>query len=298
MAHAEFRKDWEPVFGADRIRAFSQASGADPTQIDEAWIAGYDLGELYVFDGKSVGESAERAFESRSLTTRSLSSDFDNLTHMTGIIEQTPHALVRIDQHLVAIATGDIQLARIVRAYAEGKLAKTPTAFGDRFLSSYESFQPDAPVRAFLRGPYENSTDAVAAGFITGVSAVSFQGSELRVHARALGAWPTDGGLERHLGTYLDQLLSTRELRALGWGFPTDPPEVTCEPREDELVLCSAEGAWNSAAVADALHRITAGTLAEILAGAPPGWHPEATTRPDDAPRESPEGEPDDDESP
>lgn len=281
MSHPRFSKDWKPVFASDRILAFTHASGADPHRIEEAFIAGYDLGELYLFDGRQIGLDAQKAFEARSLTTRELETQFDNLTHLTGIIEQTPHALVHIEGHLVAIAVGDIRLARIVRAYAEGKLKKSPSALEDRFLSIYESFHPEAPVRAFLRGPYDDTTDAVAAGFVTGVAAATFQESELRIHARALGAWPFDAELGARLTTHVDRLLSTRELRALGWGFPTEAPEVSCRLNRDGLSLCSSEGAWNSAAVAEALHRITAGTLKEVVEGTPPGWHPEATTRPD-----------------
>lgn len=278
MAHPRFRKDWELVFAAEGIQAFTKASGADPSRIEAAWIAGYDLGQLYLIDGKGVGEAAQKAFEARSMTTRKLKSNYANLVHLTGMIENTPHALVHIRDHLVAIAVGDIRLARIVRAYAEGKLDKVPAALESRFLSVHSSFAPDALVRGFLCGPYENATDAVAASFVSGVGAVHFEGEELRVSAQALGVWDTGPELDSRLTRYLDELLSTRELRALGWGFPTQAPAASCTPSQEDLALCVSEGAWESAAVAAALHRITAGSMKEIVDETPPAWHPEATT--------------------
>lgn len=279
MAHPQFRKDWEVVFNAERIVAFTKASGADPAQIREAWIAGYDLGQLYLFDGKLVGDEAEKAFEARSMTTQRLKSEYENVVHMTGIIEDTPHALVHIRGHLVAIVTGDIRLARIVRAYAEGKLAKSPPALESRFLSNHSTFAPDGLVRAFLRGPYEDASDAVAATFVSGVGAVRFEGRDLSVSAQALGVWASGPDIDARLTRYVDELLSTRELRAFGWGFPTKAPIVSCAPSTEDLALCRSEGIWDSAAVATALHRVTAGSLKEIVDETPPGWHPEATTR-------------------
>lgn len=290
VAHPRFQKDWEVVFAAEGIQAFTKASGADPSRIGEAWIAGYDLGQLYLFDGKGVGEEARRAFEARSMTTRKLKSSHANVVHLTGMIENTPHALVHIHDHLVAIAVGDIRLARIVRAYAEGKLDKIPTALESRFLSVHSSFSSGALVRGFLLGPYEEATDAVAASFVSGVGAVHLEGGELRVSAQALGVWGLGPELDSQLTRYLDELLSTRELRALGWGFPTKAPAVSCTPSEEALALCRFDGAWESAAVAAALHRITAGSLKEIVDETPPGWHPEATTTtPLTVPKSSPE---------
>lgn len=277
MEKADFRKDWQVVFPSERIKAFTQASGADPTKIEEAWIAGYALGELYVFDAATVGDDVEKAFVERALTTQHLESDYADLVHMTGMIENTPHALLHIQGHLVAIAVGDIRLVRIVRAYAEGKLTKSPPALASRFLDVHSSFATDALVRGFLRGPYEDATDAVAASFVSGAAAVSFEGHDLKVSARALGVWDVGPELDAQLTQYANELLATRELRALGWGFPTNPPVVSCQSAEEALSLCTSTGVWESADVAAALHRITAGTMKEIVDETSKGWRPEAT---------------------
>lgn len=277
MANADFREDWQVVFPSERVKAFTQASGADPTKIEEAWIAGYALGELYVFDAATVGEDTEKAFTERALTSQYLESDSANLVHVTGLIENTPHALVHLRGHMVAIAVGDIRLARIVRAYAEGKLTKSPPALEARFLDVHAAFAPGSLIRGFLRGPFEDATDAVAASFVSGAAAVSFEGDKLKMSAQALGVWDVGPELDTQLTRYANELLSTRELRALGWGFPTSAPVVTCRPGEDDLALCTSRGVWDSAGVASALRRITAGTIKEIVDDASPGWRPEAT---------------------
>lgn len=292
LAHAHFRDDWAVVFPGERLRAFTKTSGADPTKIEEAWIAGYALGVLYVFDGKSIGEDAEKAFAARALTTQYVETDYANLVHMTGMIENTPHALVHIRGHLVAIASGDIRLARIVRAYAEDKLSKVPPALGSRFLETHSTYSQDALVRGFLRGPYEDATDVVAASFVSGVGAVYLEGPNLKVTAQALGVWEVGPELDGQLTRYTNDLLETRELRALGWGSPTTAPVVSCAPGEQDLALCSAAGVWDSASVAAALHRITAGTMKEIVDGPTPGFRKETTRTPAPAePGEPPVGE-------
>ncbi len=63
------RSDWQPVFSSERIAAFQAASGFDPEQVEELWIAGYDFGTLYLFDAALVGKTAESAFRNRSLTS-------------------------------------------------------------------------------------------------------------------------------------------------------------------------------------------------------------------------------------
>jgi hypothetical protein len=120
------------------------------------------------------------------------------------------------------------------------------------------------------------------------VAAVRFEGPDLRISAQALGVWPLDDELDARLTRFADELLSTRELRAFGWGFPTRAPRVSCAPSLDELALCNSEGTWTSSAVAAALHRITAGSMQEIVDQTPPGWHPEATTG---EPRALPQGD-------
>jgi hypothetical protein len=276
-----FSEDWSPVFRADRVQNFTAASGVDPKHVSEAWIAGYDLGQLYLFDAKTTGTAAAEAFQARALTTKIKDTGYANLVHITGMIEQTPHALIQINDHLVAIAVGDIRLARIVQAYAEGKLKKSPAALASRFLKPHASFEEGAPLRAFVLGPYESATDAVTNAFVSGCVAIGVKEHRLDVRAQAWGLWPAGAALDESLTSWTDQVLSTREFRALGWGFPLNPPTVKCTPQPDlDVTECNAQGVWSSPAIAKALYRITAASMAELMEAPPSGWTSEATTRP------------------
>lgn len=283
----ELLADWEGFFQAQRVQAFTRASGIDPHGIREAWIAGYDLGVLYLLDARVVGERVEQAFVKRSLSTGRRDTGYANLSHVTGIIDQKPHALVHVGGHMVALAEGDIVLCRIVAAYAKGNLDDVPSALEARFLRPHATFEQNAPVRAFLLGPFENATDAVSAAFVSGVVAARENDGQLMVEGQALGVWPRGPELSRRLTEWTDQVLSTRALRALGWGFPTLAPEVTCEPLDGNFSRCQARGRWKSRAIAQALHRITAGSMRELIEQAPEGWRPRATTH-DPDPSEAP----------
>jgi hypothetical protein len=280
--HPTFQRDWQVVFEADRVRAFTQVSGFDPHQVTDAWIGGYDLGVLYLFDARATGDAAQEAFLARSLSSQEIETPYNNLTHFTGIIENTPHALLHVREHLIAIAAGDIQLIRIVRAYAEQKLKRSPPVLASKFLVPHARFEEEALARIFFRGPYEDATDSVVGGVLSGVGAATLVDGSLRLKTQVLGAWPVEHRLAESLGGWVDQVLSTRELRAFGWGFPTVPPQVTCKAQPADLSLCNASGSWDSAAIARALYRVTAGSMKDLVDEPPWGWHPEATIKRED----------------
>jgi len=280
-SHPAFERDWRVVFEADRVQAFTKASGFDPKQVTDAWICGYELGVLYLFDARVTGEAAEKAFLARSLSSQEVDSPYSNLAHFTGIIENTPHALLHVREHLIAIAVGDIQLVRIVRAYAEEKLKRSPPALSSKYLAPHAHFGEDALARFFVRGPVQDATDAVVGGVLSGVGAASFRDASLEVKVQVLGAWPLEQSLPQNLTEWVAQVLTTRELRALGWGFPTLTPRVTCSSHPEDLALCSTSGTWDSAAIANALYRITAGSMKDLVEEPPPGWRPEAILKED-----------------
>ncbi len=190
--------------------------------------------------------------------------------HLTGMMNQVPHALVHVDHYLVAIAEGDISLAKIVTAYAEGRLSKTPSALHTRFTAPIADFAKPAKVRAFALGPFPDATDSVVAGFVSGALAVEFEQEELRLTAKGIGIWSNDDRrLESHLWSWLGDILKTPELRALGWGQPLQVSPVECRIFEGEpdMSECVTGGSWNSAQIAQATRRITSSTMSEIVEG-------------------------------
>lgn len=279
-ANKQLQSDWESVFTGERLAEFRAGTGFDATQVKELWIAGYDLGTLYLFDTSTGGEKAENAFRARALTTAELSTRKDDLVHVTGMMNQTPHSLLHLEGHFIAIAEGDITLTKIIAARAEERLKNSPSALQTRFLKGFADFEINAPMRSFLVGPFPEATDAIAGAFVSGAVSVRTEKHQLRLKARALGIWPDEATRDTNMSQWLSEVLQTRELRALGWGFPLERPEVHCHASSDELEMseCDAEGSWNSRQVADAIHRVTAGDMSELAPEkAPPGWSPQTS---------------------
>lgn len=277
-ANTQLQSDWESVFSGDRLQEFRAGTGFDASQVKELWIAGYALGTLYLFDAAQVGEQAEAAFRARALTTAEVPTRKDDLVHVTGMMNQTPHSLIHLQGHLVAIAEGDITLTKIVAARAEERLSKFPSALQTRFLKPFAQFEGDAPLRAFLIGPFPEATDAVAGAFVSGAMSLELHKERLSVKARALGLWPNDPARETQMSHWVSDVLQSRELRALGWGFPLSLSPVQCEASslEVEMSECTSAGSWNSRQVAEAIHRVTAGDMQELAPeNAPPGWTPQ-----------------------
>lgn len=264
---------WSKILSKKRLSEFSRSTGIDPRKMDALVIAGYSLGTVYLFDAKECGEALERSFRSRARSTEQKETDTMDLVHLTGVLDGTPHAAVHLRQHMFALVEGDISLARIVVAFAEGKLKKSPPSLRGSLISPHADFHRQASLRAFLVGPFESATDQVSAEFAAGVAAFSFSGDLVKVSVQASGVWQEPKAVSR----FVDRVLESRTLRALGWGFPVEAPVPECEPAAPSaLTFCRAQGTWNQRALAEATFRITVGSTEELTSDATPlGWTPE-----------------------
>lgn len=290
------KQEWARLLGAERIRAFALVSGIEPRAVEDLWIAGYDLGTLYVFDGQRVDASAERAFRSRAMSSRDLTRKDGPLVHVTGMIESTPHALVRIPGHVVAMAEKDVGLARLVRGFAEGKLKRTPSALQGSALSPHHDFQKAAPVRGFFVGPFQGATDVVVNGAASGAGALTWTAGELLLNMEAYGVWPKLPDLSERMTAWAIGKLDTAAMRAVGFGIQTRPPQILCQfseagaPKQDrtdepdsELVRCAGTAAFPAGEVADSLYRLLAAPTSEMFRPSPSSTSPEAV-EPNSAP--------------
>lgn len=272
-ADAKLMDEWSRLFPVNRRLAFRRATGFFAEKVSDLWIAGYPLGTLYLFDARASGDDFENAFRKRAMNLMRQSQPEAEMVHLTALVENVPHALLHLKGSWAALAVGDVTLVRLVRAHAEGRLRSSPSAFGSRFLRPFRDFEQTAPARVFFVGPYEQASDAVVGGFVSGAVAWRHQGRELRAKMAALGVWPQEPSTGSSIDRWLAQLLSTRELRALGLGFPTQWPQANCRPAVDEnfddFVHCSAAGAWGSQHLADAAYRLTAASSQELLAALP-----------------------------
>lgn len=281
------RRDWEKVFTAQNLNDFTKVSGFDPHGVEEAWLAGYPLGTVFLFDARSVGSAFEAAFRRRCHALQERATGHPELIHLTAVMDDEPQALVHLRGHFIAVARRDITLAKIIVADAKGKLESVPAAMSTRFLAPFATVEPRAPVRLFLAGPFKEATDPIAMEFVSGGAAVSVRNGRLEVQANALGLWPNDREGPAALDDWLAQLLHTREMRALGLGFPVEPLRTSCRlsdvVKDTTLTQCVLQGSWSSPEVAEAVYRITSAPLDEMLPSTnPERWRPAASLEDDD----------------
>ena len=277
LAHQITTSSWESVLSSSRLAAYKRTTGLALDAIDELWIVGYPLGTLVLFDAHSCGPQVERAFVDQASSVAEQRDETHGSTFITGVISGEPQALYHRHGDFVAIAHGDIALAKIVRGYAEGQLT-AKSALQTQFLAPLARLSPSALVRVFLVGPFEHATDAVAHGFAAGFVGIAPLDHELNLSVVARGLWGEQASSP--LSTWLHSFLNTREARAVGLGFPLARPDVACAPERPAskpegmaLTQCQTSLRYDSAALAQAVYRITQAPGEELLAeDAPRGW--------------------------
>ncbi len=270
------RQDWRRVFKGERIAAFERASGLKLKQVEDLWIAGYPLGTLLLLDAAQNGMMVERAFTERSSSIESTEFKDENAQLLVGLVDGVPQALFHRKGDFIAIAEGDIGLVRIVQAYAAGRL-KATSALKTRFVAPLSEIEPYAPLRAVLVGPFPGATDAVSQSFASGLATVTPVFDQLEVQLVGRGLWPENSASA--LSSWMTQVLDTREMRAVGLGFPQHAPVVNCQAESDAesagmpLNRCRTQVRYDSAQLAENVYRLTQAPLNELLGEETlPGW--------------------------
>jgi len=264
------------VVSAERLRAYVALTAANPRLIDEAWFAQYQLGSLWLFDGSRVGTAVEASLRKRAWTASKPTTTPPDLVTWTYVADREPSAVLRVGDHMVAVAERDPKLSSIVRAYAEKKLKRSPPALASVHLAPLASIDAAAPLRLFALGPFEghglDESEELGAGVLALSGALFVDGVSLCVRAHALGTWDASGApLAELWRSRLLQILETPEVRALGGGALESPVRVECgqlrsnDERTRGLELCHAEARFALASVIDRLQWFGARTLGAIV---------------------------------
>ncbi len=264
------------VVSAERLRAYVALTAADPRLIDEAWFGQYQLGSLWLFDGSRVGPAVEASLRKRAWSASGPRNTPPDLVTWTYVTDREPSALLRLGNHLVAVAERDPKLSSIVRAYAEKKLRRSPPALASVHLAPLASLDTAAPLRLFSLGPFNGhgleATEELGAGILALSGALFVDGGSLSVRAHALGAWDASGAELADLWRLrLQQILDTAEVRALGGGALESSVHVECErlgssdERTRGLELCHADARFALASVLDRLQWFSARTLGAMV---------------------------------
>jgi hypothetical protein len=271
LSNRQFRADWSKVLKPKGIAALGLITGVDLEELREIWIAGYGLGTLYLLDGRRNDVAIEESFRNRAGSLGEARRPLDDLLLMTGVIDETPLALLRLDGHIVAIAEGDPGLLHFAEARALGKLDDAAAAFTGDFLRPLRDEYSEAPFRAFALGPFAEATDGIVAQFVSGILALSPSGEELTLEAKATGVWPLSDTTDGDMRIWLSQLLATSEFRAVGLDEASFVVPPACTRADGafengtDLTVCEIRASFNSRRLAEATWRLTSAEMGDIV---------------------------------
>jgi hypothetical protein len=263
------------LFSAERLDAFALGTGIELRRTEHAALASFDLGQLYLVDGSGWVGAPELRFAERSAGSARTERPHSRIWRVSGLVSAKPQALVRIDDQLLAVAVGDPTLARIVEAYATGKLERALPALRGAALSSLpEAVREPAPLAAYALGPFDGEWARAASGLLSGALALGATldaesaraDASLRLHVVLSGAWDSATSGRQLLGTWL--ALADSELgHLLGLNEPASEPRIRAS-----ATLLELDVGLDPRPLILGLHAAVAGSVNELWPSPPP--HP------------------------
>jgi hypothetical protein len=257
---ASLRQRW---LTEHRRRAFAIETGVDLFATERALAAGFDLGTLYMADASGFRARPEVAFARRLAGSERLRQPHPSVWHLTGLVGSEPEALVRVADVLVAVAVGDVTLARAVELRALGRLERTAPAFQGVSLSTLPAdlLRPEQ-FAFYLPGPIEGSWLGGGAGLFGAAHALAatlaLDGPRLRLHLVVAGAWhPAAEAAE--LGSVWQAFAAS----TLGQKLALDRPLVPAEVRGSERLL-ELDQTLDAAAFSAGLEDLLVGNLGDL----------------------------------
>lgn len=273
-----FRPALDRLLTGERLRAVAATTGFALEALPRGVIAGFDLGTLYLAELPSATAAQARArFTARQIRDVKERRPDPNIVVQSGLSQGTPIALVTIDERVVAYAVGDPMLYRVVEAYARGKL-KAKRAFEGAALQGLKSETDDAPIAAYVPGPFDERWQGAAGGLLgvtTAVSAKLIPTSaghallELALHGDFAGS----SAGERLRSAYMS-VASSSTGATLGLGAALEARTVT-NLQNDRVVL---KVPLPLTEIATGARAVTSGDLADIFGLTPGNASPPAPT--------------------
>jgi hypothetical protein len=242
---------------------------AQVDEIEELWVGGYDQGTLFVLDGRRADRVIEQNFLDEMTSLAEVRSPRKGLQIATGANPRSRYALLRIDGHMVAVADGDPKLIRYTKARALGQGQAGHAALAGPLLGRLKNHFASAPLRLFVRGPFERASGAVTSQFVAGVAGLSFAANLATAQFIAVGVWPATTETETLLQAWLDRVLETPEFRALGLSETVSRDDPLCHMDANfdggGLTACRTALSWRADDLTEAFLRIHRAEMDKLL---------------------------------
>jgi len=252
----------------EHLDAFARVNGIDLRALPLGCIAGFDFGELYLAQGVDRA-AAERAFKNRlSVEPRARNLDPD-LVWIDGLVGNTPEAFVGVGRDQVAIAVGDLSLARASVGFATGKLIRSPSALHGAALSAV-SDPTAAPLLFYAPGPFQDKWEHGIAGLLANTTALRVavtpgDANHVDVELTMMGQYSHDpDDTERRLISSWEAVSKSPLGRLLGLDSENTHAEPLADGQRARLLVKIA-----TEPLATGLHDVVSGDLLEILQVSP-----------------------------
>ena len=204
-----------------RLDAYERATAVDLRKLPAALVAGYDLGILYVaaLPSAAAPQIRER-FASRLTDGGIVKQVRSDIYRISGTEKDTPLALVSVENRMVALASGDLTLARVVEAYAARRL-KSPTALRGAALSTLAPPATEVLVAFYAPGPFSGATLAAAPRLLDssiglGLEVSAASATSVTLSATLAGEWSEPTTEREELARVWKALAESQTGRLLG----------------------------------------------------------------------------------
>lgn len=249
-----------------RLRAFATRTGIELKKAVFGLIAGYDLATVYaVVTTEPVASAAIVAFRDHLRDGGRLARPHPRLQRVTGMAGDKPEALMTVGDRVALVSVGDITFARVLEAFALGRLERSPTALRGAALSKLPAFAENASALAvlYVPGPFVGEWSHAGHGLLGSSDALSVTlapagAGAARFHLHLAGDFPPDAG--KRLETSWSELAESTTGRVLALDRPLAPPQIRVLSHRLELEI-----QLETAPIAAGLHALLSGEAWEIL---------------------------------
>jgi hypothetical protein len=249
-----------------RLRAFAARTGIELGKAAFGLVAGYDLATVYaVVTTEPVASAAIAAFRDHLRDGGQLARPHPRLQRVTGMAGDKPEALMTVGERVALVTVGDLTFARVIEAFALGRLERSPPALRGAALSKLPAFAQHSTALAvlYVPGPFVGEWSRAGHGLLGASDALSVTlaptgAGAARFDVQLAGDFPPDAG--ERLEKSWSELAESTTGRVLAFDRPLAPPQIRALPDRLEL-----EVQLETAPIATGLHAVLSGEAWEIL---------------------------------